>query len=269
MDPYSRMMVFHRQGENIFPRSITLKGEWECALVECAFRKSWPIIPVDQQIKLLHYHENSTREIINSKAVLPKGDYETSVLVDKVNKLIDEFFEEKDGHLVVKGLTSKKVTDKPLFTIDTYINSNTYGYVFQRPGIINGADLFYVTFDNYLGEVLGFPAETLYQRVDNRLKALNGAEDRTINILNEVFGLTRPKKNPIELIYVTSNITDYRLLINNKFVNLLNIIKIPSNAERNELLHYNFDKAIYLPITENPMQRISLILNDLIGDKLC
>ena len=126
-----------------------------------------------------------------------------------------------------------------------------------------------MTFDNYLGEVLGFPAETLYQRVDNRLKALNGAEDRTINILNEVFGLTRPKKKSIELIYVTSNITDYRLLIDNKFVNLLSIIKIPSNAERNELLHYNFDKAIYLPITENPMQRISLILNDLIGDKLC
>jgi hypothetical protein len=47
MDYYSKMIVFHKQGENKFPKGITLKGSWECALVECAFRKSWNTLPKD------------------------------------------------------------------------------------------------------------------------------------------------------------------------------------------------------------------------------
>lgn len=254
----SKTIVFHKQGENKFPRDINLKGNWECALVECAFRKSWNTIPENQYVKLLYFHENQLKELSNTATIIPKGDYEIEDLVGMCNRFFDKqnFFVKDGDNVVVRGMPTKKVTSLPLLNYDYRTKR-----IFQFPAIINGVELFFVAFDNYLGEILGFPVKTLYERSEKKFKEILNRETIKLELIKESFSILETKKTPFELMYITSDIIEYSL-VDNQYVNLQRILKIPKSAEKNELLHYNFVTPIYFNVPKKRFNSINFTFNN-------
>ena len=257
MEFNSKMIVFHKQGVNKFPIIIHLKGAWEVALVECAFRKSWPTLTISQRIKLLYYEENQVKELYSNTALLKSENYSINELVEECLSMAQQKFYERIGdNLCLKGMSTKKITTYP-----TLVYNKQNGRVSMTPGVINSHDLFYIGFDKYLGDVLGFPENELLAHVENKLAINSTATEVRVPPIFETFSLFPIKMSAIELLYVTSDICDYSL-VNNEMLNLMRILKIPINALHNELLHYHFETPIYLPVNKSNLESINLELNE-------
>ena len=260
----SKTIVFHKQGENSFPRDINLKGQWECGLIECAFRKSWNTLPENQSVKLLYFNENKLKELNNSEAIIAKGDYEVQDLVGMINRFFEKpkFFIKDGDDVVIRGMPNKKVTSLPFLNYDLRTNR-----VHQYPAIINGVELFFIAFDNYLGEILGFPVKALYDKAESKFREYLNADDIKIDLTKEMFSILDTKKTPFELLYITSDIIEYSL-VDNQYINLQRILKIPKAAEKNELLHFTFETPLYFNVPKNNFKSINFTFNNYFNSNL-
>lgn len=255
----SKSIIFHKQGVNLFPREINLRGQWECALVECAFRKSWDMLPYDQAVKLLYYSENQVKTLTLTDTMIMKGDYEISSLVGKINTFFEysgKFFVKEGNDYILRGMPGKKITQIPMLSYDERKQK-----VYQYPGLINGVELLFIGFDQYLGEVLGFPKQLTFEYAERKFKKILSEENILIDLEKEVFSIFQCKRNPVELLYITADMIEYSL-VDNRFINLLRILNLPKNAEKNELIYFSFETPIYFHLTKNNLNGIEIRLNN-------
>lgn len=254
----SKTIVLNKLGENRLPKELILEGEWECALIECGLEAAWKTIPVDQSIKLMHFKDGKVSELINARALIPEGNYTIEELISDCNNSIEHYLNFFEGNFYLKGRPGEKL-DRPLLRLD----ENTKKVV-QYPGVINENELYFILFDSYLSETLGFPEKKLYDFVNKRLREVKTHNERVIQ-MTERFSMSKPRQG-LKILYVTTDITE-NSIVDKKLINILRVLKTPKE-NNDDLYHYTFETPIYLSINRKRISSITLNLNHYYKDDM-
>ncbi len=234
--------------------------------------KSWFLLPVDQKLELIHYDRlnRGLYSIISSdECIVKKGNYSFENLTQIINEKIDNYFEKKDDKYLIKQKPDIEITNIPQIY---YIKDKNR--IFQKPGIINESEEFFIRFQPYLSNLIGFQSDHLHDKILKLYNRYNEIEKTSqlpkIDLDRRVhFSINPIDENIIKTIYIFSDLvkpTDF----NNNYEQFLQFINIPYDSKFGQQLFYHFENPNYYRLNSNTFSKIkfNLIDNIRLNEKL-
>lgn len=269
---------FSKSDENLLEISVTnlansinLNGNWEVALTEISYTKTWLNIPSNQTVELLVFNkdkENFYEVISDPNAIIAKGEYTVEKLENEITIKTGYLFDTYDGEYYIKGHADKKVTFKPKIFIHPQNSENGV----QSLGVINNNEIFFVRMSEDLGTAFGLSYHDITRIAKNQFNKYAGMKKlaphrelpiestdwRVIEVWStDGLGRKADLKNFLKYFYITTDIVK-PTMVGKDEMNLLRIINIPSNSKYGELIHESFNNLQYYPLKKNKFENISI-----------
>ena len=246
--------------------TVNLEDYWEVGIKDISLMKSWFLLPVDQKVELIYYDKSNRglySLITSDECKVKKGNYTFENLTQIINEKIDDYFEKKDDKYIIKQKPDIDITYKP--QIYYFKNKNR---IFQKPGIINQSEEFFVRFQPYLSNLIGFQSDHLHDKI---LKLYNkyyeierSSELPKIDLTSEkriIFSINPIDENIIKTIYIFSDLVKHTNF-NDKYEQFLQFINIPYDSKFGQQLFYHFENPNYYQLKSNSFSKISFNLFD-------
>ena len=246
--------------------AVDLEDYWEVGIKDISMMKSWFLLPVDQKVELVYYDrmKRGFYSIISSnECTVKKGNYSFENLSQVINEKIENYFEKKDDKYLIKQKPNIEISYIP--KIYFYENKNR---MFQKPGVINESEEFFVRFEPYLSNLIGFQFHQLYEKISRLYNEYNEIEKTNklpkIDITSDrklMFSLNPIDRNIIKTIYIFSDLvkpTDF----NDNYEHFLQFINIPYDSKFGQQLFFHFENPNYYRLNKNEFSKISFNLID-------
>ena len=228
--------------KNKISLSKPLNGEWEVALVEISYTKSWKNIVNDSEIYLTNDRFDSFEYIEISNTSIPGVHFfESGVLrsgyYDTPKALCDEI--EK----VMKNELNSHVKDYPYFTFD-----NITKLIHLHPGHDQDNQMLVPFLYQEITEILGFSHYKIMDRIE--FDHLTFVTERPADITAG-----------IHTLYVYCDIVQPQYIGDTR-VKLLRTVEVPSDRKFGDTVVLNYSNPHYIPVLVNEFDSIQIHIKD-------
>lgn len=214
-----------------------LNGQWEVALVEISYTKSWKNVIEDCQLFIdsdisSNLSSNSTVTDTYVAGILKAGHY------DSIEILLNEI-ENK-----LKLTDDKNITLYPKYEFD-----NITKRVHLIPGKHKNGNLLMPRLSDEVSDILGFTNFNVINSTYN--------EDKLDFIANRPADITAG----IHTLYVYADIVEPQYIGDTR-VKLLRTVEVPSDRHFGDTVVFNYSNAHYVPVLVNEFEHIEINLRD-------
>lgn len=232
--------------------SFPVNENWEVAVVEISYPKSWYTLQVPQKISLFTFNFSAVNTfdfIENDLAVLPPGHYDDpDRLMDAINDILNSKYKT-----VVKALPVLK------------FNKDTEHVEYSIP-FVRDSPTYFVKFDKELETILGFTDDNdksimdhlSYSKITEYIKA------------TYLDGLVRSFK-PLKLhagyhtLYLYSDIVQFSG-VGNTNAQILRALEVPSNKYFGDQVVLTYNNPYYIPLLRREFETLEIELKDETGN---
>jgi len=247
---------------------FNLGKNWEVALTEISYPRSWPNIPHDQYVEFIYFDETNPNYIgITDKIIIKARDYNKDELVTIVNNA----FSNLQANIKHLG----RVSHPPKIGISNI--NQMYLYC----GVINDKQRFFPRFSKILGNILGITEECIDRQINADFSAYKNKiigsdlnyqfqEHNSAHVFYGTFTYSETQAiNYLDKFLITSDLISNHHIGDSK-TNVLRYITIPpppgmTSNEPNIVYQTNcmqntiaFDKPYYLPVIKPVFDSINI-----------
>ena len=239
------------------PRKINLGEDWEVALTEISYTKSWYNIFEDQRIKLVY----KSHETKNSKWIKAGNYNDIEHLFYKVNTLLKEYKKEDFETGEISGSLDTAFTPKIAYDKHTNKVQIILGKIIDQYGKLN---YIYPQFSGLLLEILGLTyTNTNSLHYDyNHIIGTNMEVIDNIKTGNTILNFGELNMNAgIHSLYAYCDLIQ-PVLVGHREVQLLRNVEIPNNLKFGDQVVLKYQTPYYYPLLRNEFDSIEIDIKD-------
>lgn len=255
--------------EKELSHNLDLENDWEVGIKEISLMRSWYLLPIEQKIELIHYDRNQPGlySIISSdEAIIGKHDYTIRELIDLINEKIRNYFtisRDKSQGVKLKQNKDLEITNIPKL----YYYEDKKNRIFMNPGIINENEKFFVRFEPYLSNLLGFQADYLHDKIISLFKSyerIEKTEKLTKIEPNDSlvsFSLNPLDKNIIKTLYIFMDLVESSYF-NNNLQQFIQFVNIPHDTKFGDQIFHHYENPSYYKLKKKSFKNINIHMFD-------
>jgi hypothetical protein len=241
------------------PQKLNLNDEYEVAIADISYTKSWFNIPEPQKISI---EIIGRQRVVATPITLPAGDYATGAyLAHSINLLI-----EREKQILMKQLKNFNIMFNSMPKIIYESKTNKFKIEYGRSGRLiftdntEGTNYPIVTFfSDYLSEVMGFFTKDIgYLTFENYEIYKNKSISQNSTTLDANYV---PQMSTIHTLYVYSDLIRPRI-VGNVMAPLFRQIEVPNEITFGQDVFIKYRKRFYHPLNHFEFDTIQIVLKD-------